>query len=969
MLEVRKNTFSRSYENSFFREFSKNLFNAFKERNFDGVLIGSPECVVDERLQIDALLLTSNVVCIIDFKNYKGKIILPSENNFENGIWKNEKGDLIKGGSSNSPNTQLKIQKKRFVDVFNKHIKKKIKTPDTFNPLHTNRVVCFQHKIELVGKIPPKEELNFFIIDKTNYIQRILDIIDVSDKDVLLKEDAFNAFKNVFRADIFKFDEKSYEDELDKIESKSFIYDVSKLYDDQKEALLKIKSFLNDSEQKIFVLQGTTNSGKSYLVPYIQETAYNSNIQEVEVFAASGRIAKNLLSVIGLEKVNSIYSYIYGGQHIEEETDDGEDNIEEKEENEEIELEKVPIKKCDSSNNALFIVDESQLVSDSLYHSIDLIFGSGHLLRDFIEFAELKEQNRKIIFIGDPYQLHLGDTDESPLNPSYLENHYKLKTSCFQLNDKEKASKITEETLKCVKSIRNKSYNSLKFNIENNFTTLDRNKFKEYTDKALKENIDTHFLYFSNDEAYNLNIWIKKNILNNGEDIHEGDLVLFNNNISIENENDPNARPVKIYNGQFAIVTSVSNTLIPEEYKDIPAKLFFREIELRLPDSGNIVKVLSLENYMLNPKGELSKDEIKLFKIILNKQIKEFQSIKPFETSLEYSELNKSSEYIRVNQDINNLKSELEKGEKVKTKLAEKEREKRKLIRSAKKKYKNKVETSLRKDPTSKYYKYKNAAFLRYGWAMTVHKSMSYKWDEIIFNVDQGENHGINNENYFRWVYTGISRAKKKVNLINYKSITPFRNTELIDNNDGNPITIFFISENRNLALRLEELKSFISSKINNSDFSIDNIQNINWQERYTFKNKSNQTVRVNFVYNGQGQFRFPTIMGGTNNISDSLLKILSKKVELASFDIITDGRRKNEYTNLKNYLDKFGIKFEFIIQSAFRDKITLFNELHELKIEVVYNGIGLFNTITASYYSDISIWNDFKTVIEEIKK
>ena len=67
MLEIRKNTFSKNYENSFFREFSKHLYNSFKEKNLNGVIIGSPLCEVDERLQIDALLITPSVVCIIDF--------------------------------------------------------------------------------------------------------------------------------------------------------------------------------------------------------------------------------------------------------------------------------------------------------------------------------------------------------------------------------------------------------------------------------------------------------------------------------------------------------------------------------------------------------------------------------------------------------------------------------------------------------------------------------------------------------------------------------------------------------------------------------------------------------------------------------------------------------------------------------------------------------------------------------------
>lgn len=52
MLEVRKSTFSKSYENTFFREFSRRLFNLFKEKNISGLLIGSPFCEADGRLQI-----------------------------------------------------------------------------------------------------------------------------------------------------------------------------------------------------------------------------------------------------------------------------------------------------------------------------------------------------------------------------------------------------------------------------------------------------------------------------------------------------------------------------------------------------------------------------------------------------------------------------------------------------------------------------------------------------------------------------------------------------------------------------------------------------------------------------------------------------------------------------------------------------------------------------------------------------
>jgi len=107
MLEVRKNTFARSYENAFFREFVRELSQRFEEKGFHGLLLGSPFCEVEERLQIDALLITTYAICIIDFKNYSGKINLPDHDNFEQGIWTNEKGDRVKGGSSINPSMKI----------------------------------------------------------------------------------------------------------------------------------------------------------------------------------------------------------------------------------------------------------------------------------------------------------------------------------------------------------------------------------------------------------------------------------------------------------------------------------------------------------------------------------------------------------------------------------------------------------------------------------------------------------------------------------------------------------------------------------------------------------------------------------------------------------------------------------------------------------------------------------------------
>lgn len=114
MLEIRKGTASKNYENSFFREFADSLKKMFDKYSLDGLLIANPECEFDTRLQIDVLLITCNALLIIDFKNYDGKITLPPKDDFELGSWKNEKGDIIKGGSYINPFIQLKNQKKTF---------------------------------------------------------------------------------------------------------------------------------------------------------------------------------------------------------------------------------------------------------------------------------------------------------------------------------------------------------------------------------------------------------------------------------------------------------------------------------------------------------------------------------------------------------------------------------------------------------------------------------------------------------------------------------------------------------------------------------------------------------------------------------------------------------------------------------------------------------------------------------------
>lgn len=950
MLEIRKGTASKNYENTFFREFAENLKNLFDKYSLEGLLIANSECESEKRLQIDALLLTTNAVCIIDFKNFEGKITLPknARSEFEFGKWTNNTGDIIKGGSSINPFIQLKNQKERFINVFESLIKKRLPESDEFNPFHTVRAVCFQKPIELIGSIPSKEELNFLIFDKNNYLEMIRDIIDIKDKEVSLSLESFTLFKEIFRADNFDLNEP-YEQKVN-YKDYSTELDFENLYPDQKSALNEITSFINSDEQ-IFILQGTSLSGKTHLIPFIQSVAFNNKISEVKLFASSGRVANNLLSESNLE-FNSMYSHIYGGKTTNEEDKDNEESESEKK----LSLEIVPLKKCDENEETIFIIDESHLVSDNYHQSIDLRFGSGKLLEDFITFADLKNTKRKLIFVGDSFQLSIGKKEESALNPDYLSDKYDCKTRAFQLVDKENKSVIIEQALKAVKCVRKQKFNNLSFEIGETFNKLSKDELLDKISNSLKENCNAHILCYSNYDAQKINYWIKKSFVMNGNDLALNDLVLFSNNIRVEDESDPFAEPKKIYNGQFGTVVSVSIPIIFKEKLLTP--LTFREVYITLKDTNHTIKFFSFENFRLSDKGELSKDEMISYKILLNQLAeKELENFK-------------SGKLISDNELMELLKK-LEEGKRVKTKII------------------TKIQRILSYMPSTEYYKYKNSAQLRFGWALTVHKAMSYKWNEVFFNVETGG--GKTNENYFKWIYTGLIRATQKISLINYESISPFYKLEAkppSSINKTNGKKLFFISdltvdlaqlhketinkynfpEEENISSLLQ-LFQYVNIKIEAKKLKVNLINHSNYQELYEIKGSEGEKATISIYYNNKGQFKMPTLMKSEpKEFGDEILDILKSNRKIFNFEFIKDRWRKEAYETLNVLFNLQGLTIGYIIQVPYKDTIEIIKNENTLVMDMYYDGDGFYSTASVSSFDDIKIWEKCQNIFNELK-
>lgn len=725
--------------------------------------------------------------------------------------------------------------------------------------------------------------------------------------------------------------------------------DFNQLYPDQQSAINEITSFIQSDEDRIFVLQGTSLSGKTHLIPYIQDIAFKNQIPEVKFFASSGRIANNLLKENNLE-FNSMYSYIYGGSATNENREDKENN-KKSESEESIDLEIIPLKKSDDNDKCIFIVDESHLVSDNYHQSIDIRFGSGQLLTDFIEFTDLKNSRRKIIFIGDSFQLSIGKKEESPLNTEYLSSKFQFESKAFQLVDKEKKSPIVEQALKAVNCLRNQTFNNLSFELGNRLNKVEKNKSLALISKSIQENSNSRILCYSNLDAQKVNIWIKQSILKNGQDLSEGDLILFGNNIQVEDENDSFPESIKIFNGQFGTVVNVFESFT--KFSNNETSLTFREVEIQLKETNHSLKFLSFENFRLSDKGELSKEEVIAYKILLynlaEKELPGFQKEKG---------------------ELKSLLDRLDAGEKVKTKINKK------------------IQQLLSDKPSTEYYKYKNAAQLRFGWALTVHKAMSYRWDEIFFNVETGG--GKTNETYFKWIYTGIIRATQKVNLINYHSISPFDKITIktLSKNENNKKEFFYIAdieadllnskdeesnkhkfhgnENKNSLLQLFQ---FLNLKIEANKLIIHSIRHANYQELYEIKSNKNETATISIYFNKKGQFKTPTLMKSQpKEFGEGLIEILKSNFEIKNFDFIKDEWRKMAYEKIYEKLTPDGTKIGYIIQVPFKDTIQLIKNNEFIVFDMYYDGDGFFSSIIATAYSEVGIWNEFQSILHELK-
>lgn len=473
----------------------------------------------------------------------------------------------------------------------------------------------------------------------------------------------------------------------------------------QQQLVDKLEEFLVDRTQNVFLLRGYAGTGKTFIIKGLTDYLQLIGCQYM-LSAPTGKASKVLANKTGKE-ASTIHSNIYNFGDLVEYRDENEPDTYKFYTN---------LKANEDSSNTVYIVDEASMISDIYSDGEFIRFGSGRLLNDLIKYVNIdqNDHNKKLIFIGDNAQLPPIGMNFSPaLDSEYLFRKYNLKTNEFELTDvvrQKSDSGVIRNALKIRESLDKNEFNQLNFDLNANdiHEISEKDSIKHYLETCNHQiNGESIILAYSNADVQSYNKAVRQYFFPNQETICKGDKVMSLRNRQIEE--------LRLYNGDFGLIRQVAKQ---NEERIITLK--------RKLKSGNIEETpitLSFRDVEVGFRNENGQPIFIKTKIIENV----LYSDSPYLLSDEQKAL-----YI----DFCIRHPELS-------------------YRKNKEEFKN----ALLSDP------YFNALPIKFGYAITCHKAQGSEWNNVFVKCNTHQN--PLSRDYFRWIYTAITRTAKNLYLIN----------------------------------------------------------------------------------------------------------------------------------------------------------------------------------------------------------
>lgn len=483
----------------------------------------------------------------------------------------------------------------------------------------------------------------------------------------------------------------------------------------------------------------------------------------------------------------------------------------------------------------VLIVDEASMVSNVENKQEFFQFGTDILLNDLLTYSKVENarSGNKIIFVGDPAQLPpVGDSVSQALNPDFFEK-LELKLMLAEMTQvvRQGNNLILKNATTIRKAIDQPIKSELVLSYDNDFIKINMEDVTtKYTELfPVPELGQGVVIAYSNGSCLHYNQNIRSKIFPNSPNVVAGDILLINQNN---------------YSGKI--------------------ELF----------NGDMVKVIEADNEVETHEIPLGKDE----KTGKRKHIT--ISWRKVKICPEGSDM--ILEYYIIDTLLNSINRDLS------------VEEKKALFVDFAIRFRNKYKEgsyefkkALEKDP------YFNALRVKYGYAITCHKSQGGEWDTTF--VDYSGRTGLNND-ALRWSYTATTRAINRCYAANAPYTTYFTSFQITEigavskmpnetfSLKNIPLSPFHKEDQH----RAKSLKYWeVVANLENTPYRVEQIESKGeYQERYTISN-GEQVDTFDTFHSGAGIFKnFTPLHRSATSWQADVLTLLNKSNTDILFEI-----------------------------------------------------------------------------------
>ena len=721
--------------------------------------------------------------------------------------------------------------------------------------------------MEVHGTIPGKYRSYFHIADDATFLEKLFDIVNAGREDAGLLD---QKFLEHFHEKMFA----SMEYELSVTPESLGVVREEPSAEEEKAITASCGGRIVDffeGDSSVLVMTGTLGSGKTTMVSVLRETALSAGFTSARVFALSNRVKRNLLGTI--DEVESLYSTLYdfSSARVDE---SGHQHIPISKFVNEVAYSDID-EESHQESKSVFIVYESQLVTDSSRIDEMIQFGSGRLLSDLLTYLGIGTESgeNKVVFVGDKFQLGFGSWSDSSLNPDWYPKQTSV--SVIDLPDAQNPNGIQSVCLDIADAIRQGRTSNLVIGPNDQVRISDLNGEASLLESVLRSSGRHKVLSYTNRQASGLNEYIKSRLIKNGSSCCAGDYVIFENQIVAYPSMTPHAypgsvsafeerEPRRVDNGEFGTIEAVYDSpdtnivlrqRVSTEEPEVELTLVRADIRLGCSLAGDAVEVYFIKEVIDSSEPNLSPTQETALQIHLASLLNELVKSNPFENSTYYLEMIESGDF-----QLNEAGQYRDKNDA-------------RFLTVYEKRHRAQLQKVLN-SPGSEYWRWMNAARIKYGWCMTVHKAMSYDFGEVTFStiVDGGRR----NDAYFKFLYTGISRARDKVNLVRWVPISPFEKAEFGMTNQG-------VGHEKKCVLTTtpdtasEDILAFVDS-LPNRAFEIHPIKTAQYQEQFELR-ADKATAKIVFDYGKDGKVQPPRRLNGDEQLFAELSSLVESSV------------------------------------------------------------------------------------------